>query len=196
MICIFYFRKAILKNLPNQATLANTPYTPASTMKKLDINGEIDIQDHQQKWTFFLLSFVNTSTNNTNTEKRWVVCAWQRSIQYIMLLSMFSPYKQHQILCNEANTSVNWWFFYCTELKKAGTLNTPSIAFSNKNKLAFSATPCQNKNARKRLGLFSPASSRKGRKYVWTHKFFIFFFNYVLFTCIWVFWFIIMTNIH
>lgn len=94
---------------------------------------------------------------------------------YIMLLSMFSPYKQHQILCNEANTSVNWWFFYCTELKKAGTLNTPSIAFSNKNKLAFSATPCQNKNARKRLGLFSPASSRKGRKYVWTHKLFIFF---------------------
>nr|XP_034324065.1 uncharacterized protein LOC105317809 isoform X1 [Crassostrea gigas] len=81
-------KKAILKNLPNQATLANTPYTPASTMKKLDIN----------------------------------------------------------------------------ELKKAGTLNTPSIAFSNKNKLAFSATPCQNKNARKRLGLFSPASSRKGRK--------------------------------
>lgn len=47
MICIFYFRKAILKNLPNQATLANTPYTPASTMKKLDINGEIDIKDHQ-----------------------------------------------------------------------------------------------------------------------------------------------------
>ncbi|XP_061172626.1 rho GTPase-activating protein 11A-like [Saccostrea echinata] len=82
-------KKAILKNLPNQATLANTPYTPASTIKKLDIN----------------------------------------------------------------------------EMKRAGTLNTPSIAFSNKNKLAFSATPCQNnKTARKKLGLFSPASTRKGRK--------------------------------
>ncbi|XP_062601374.1 rho GTPase-activating protein 11A-like isoform X2 [Saccostrea cucullata] len=83
-------KKAILKNLPNQATLANTPYTPASTVKKLDIN----------------------------------------------------------------------------EMKRAGTLNTPSIAFSNKNKLAFSATPCQsnNKTARKKLGLFSPASARKGRK--------------------------------
>lgn len=55
---------------------------------------------------------------------------------------------------------------FSVEMKKAGTLNTPSIAFSNKDKLAFSATPCQGKNARKRLGLFSPASTRKGRKLV------------------------------
>ncbi|KAK3093419.1 hypothetical protein FSP39_015445 [Pinctada imbricata] len=81
-------KKAILKGLPNQAALANTPYTPASAMKKLDI----------------------------------------------------------------------------TELKKAGTLNTPSIAFSNRENPDFSATPCANKNPRKRLGLFSPANQRKGRK--------------------------------
>ena len=31
-------KNAILKNLSNQATLASTPFTPALTMKRLDIN--------------------------------------------------------------------------------------------------------------------------------------------------------------
>ncbi|XP_060077126.1 uncharacterized protein LOC132556708 [Ylistrum balloti] len=82
-------KKAILQNLPNQATLANTPFTPASGVKRMDIN----------------------------------------------------------------------------EMKRRGTLNTPNIAFSSKEQLAFSATPCQaGKNTRKRLNLFSPGNNRKGKK--------------------------------
>lgn len=82
-------KKAILQNLPNQATLANTPFTPASGVKRMDIN----------------------------------------------------------------------------EMRRTGTLNTPNIAFSSKEQLAFSATPCQaGKNTRKRLNLFSPNNNRKGSK--------------------------------
>ncbi|XP_033733741.1 uncharacterized protein LOC117322904 isoform X2 [Pecten maximus] len=82
-------KKAILQNLPNQATLANTPFTPASGVKRMDIS----------------------------------------------------------------------------EMRRTGTLNTPNIAFSSKEQLAFSATPCQaGKNTRKRLNLFSPNNTRKGKK--------------------------------
>ncbi|OWF55189.1 uncharacterized protein LOC110463103 isoform X2 [Mizuhopecten yessoensis] len=82
-------KKAILQNLPNQATLANTPFTPASGVRRMDIN----------------------------------------------------------------------------EMRRTGTLNTPNIAFSSKEQLAFSATPSQaGKNTRKRLNLFSPSNGRKGKK--------------------------------
>lgn len=49
---------------------------------------------------------------------------------------------------------------------KKGSLDTPSIAFSNRAQVAFSATPSTNgKGSRKRLNLFSPGSMRKNKKY-------------------------------
>jgi hypothetical protein len=40
-VVFFFFRKAILNQLPQGATLASTPFTPATGVKRMDLNGRI-----------------------------------------------------------------------------------------------------------------------------------------------------------
>ncbi|XP_071163331.1 rho GTPase-activating protein 11A-like isoform X2 [Mytilus edulis] len=83
----------------------------------------------------------------------------------------FSTSKKKAILQNLPQGSAlrNTPFTPATALRnmdiKKGSLDTPSIAFSNRAQVAFSATPSTNgKGSRKRLNLFSPGSMRKNKK--------------------------------